>query len=104
MGDMNLMASEDIEKYKNVIAQLNNESLEYSCSEFVKVENENINYTFNYNGAPDVKVEGEFDYTGVIGALEISASTITKYNLDGFKNKNTIEDMLKPLNEMLKIK
>ena len=104
MGDMNLMASEDIEKYKNVIAQLNNESLEYSCSEFVKVENENVNYTFNYNGAPDVKVEGEFDYKGVIGALETSARKMTDYNLDGFKNKNTIEDMLKPLNEMLRIK
>ena len=98
------MASEDIEKYKNVIIQLKKESLEYSCSEFVKVENENVNYTFNYNGTPDVKVKGEFDYKGVIDALETSASTITKYNLDGFKNKNTIEDMLKPLNEMLKIK
>ena len=78
--------------------------MEYSCSEFVKVENKNVNYTFNYNGTPDVKVEGEFDYEGVIGALETSAREMTKYNLDGFKNKNTIEDMLKPLNEMLRIK
>lgn len=58
--------------------------------------------TFNYNGTLDVKVEGEFDYKGVIGALETSARKMTKYNLDGFKNKNTIEDMFKPLNEMLK--
>ena len=104
MGNMNLMASEDIEKYKNVIAQLNNESLEYSCSEFVKVENENVNYTFNYKGNPDVKVKGEFDYEGVIGALETSARSITDYNLDGYNNKNTIEDILKPLKQILGIK